>query len=458
MSGGGWSKRTQTRKKNNTLAFIYSLKSHVSKIHGSVSFVRAMTSERVDSLASLVTIGEGTVNNHSLVSSRIRSPDDVYVDYDSGLDGMGLSSERAIHRVPLASFSKPAPSKWDDAQKWIASPTSNVSKIEPVAQGVGSQKPGHFGLSNQPPIKVVVEVPDQRLVTNEEPDTKGIDWSHATIGNGGQKSVSWEADPYPSESFSKPVLMTENRVKESINLNRHDSSVSIHGATAFIPPPTARSVSMRDMGTEMTPLASQEPSRTGTPVTATTPTLSRTPSRPSSPGRAAGVVSPTDPQTDPLGSNRKELSEKELQMKTRREIMNLGTKLGKMNIAAWAGKENEDKDASSSRNALRSEQPAKSVVEIRAAAWEEAEKAKYMARFNREEINIQAWEDHQKAKTEAEIRKIEVEVERIRARAQDKLMNKLATVRLKAEEKLAAAEAKRNCHAAKTEEQADVHS
>ncbi|KAL2545673.1 Remorin [Forsythia ovata] len=48
-----------------------------------------------------------------------------------------------------------------------------------------------------------------------------------------------------------------------------------------------------------------------------------------------------------------------------------------------------------------------------------------------------------------------VEVERMRARAQDKLMNKLATVRHKAEEKLAAAEAKRNCHAAKTEEQAE---
>lgn len=138
---------------------------------------------------------------------------------------------------------------------------------------------------------------------------------------------------------------------------------------------------MRDMGTEMTPLASQEPSRSGTPVRATTPTRSPTPSRPSSPGRASTVVAPIDPQTDPLGSNRKELSEKELQVKTRREIMNLGTQLGKMNIAAWAGKENEDKDVSSSQNALQREQPASGVVETRAEAWEEAEKAKYMARL-----------------------------------------------------------------------------
>lgn len=414
-----------------------------------------MTSERVNSLASLATIGEGRVSNYSLGNSRIRSPDNVDVHYDSRLDGAGLKSAWAFQRVPLASFSKPAPSKWEDAQKWIASPESNISKTGPVGQGVGSRKPVHFGLGNQPPIKVVVEVPDQRLFTNEEPGTKGIDWSHATKENGGQKSVSWEADPYASESFSKPVLMIENRVKESINLNCHDSSVSIHGATAFIPPPTARSVSMRDMGTEMTPLASQEPSRTGTPVRATTPTRSPTPSWPSSPGTASSVVSPIGPQTDPLGSNGQELSEKELQMKTRKEIMNLGTQLGKMNIAAWAEKENENKDVSSSRNALQREQPASSVVETRAEAWEEAEKAKYMARFNREEINIQAWEDHQKAKTEAEMRQIEVEVERMRAKAQDKLMNKVAAVHRKAEEKLAAAEAKRNCHAAKAEQKAD---
>lgn len=67
-------------------------------------------------------------------------------------------------------------------------------------------------------------------------------------------------------------------------------------------------------------------------------------------------------------------------MKTRREIMVLGAQLGKTNIAAWASKEEEDKDASTSLKTKTAEQPAKSVVEARAAAWEEAEKAKYMAR------------------------------------------------------------------------------
>lgn len=158
--------------------------------------------------------------------------------------------------------------------------------------------------------------------------------------------------------------------------------MSIHSATTFIPPPsTARSVSMRDMGTEMTPIASQEPSRTGTPVRATTPIRSPVSSRPSTPGRGAPASSPVGPSNSCLHTNKNELSEKEIQMKTRREIMVLGTQLGKMNIAAWASKEEEDKDASTSLKSLPLEQPAKNVIETRAVAWEESEKAKYMARL-----------------------------------------------------------------------------
>lgn len=48
-----------------------------------------------------------------------------------------------------------------------------------------------------------------------------------------------------------------------------------------------------------------------------------------------------------------------------------------------------------------------------------------------------------------------MEVERLRGRAQDKLMNKLAAARHRAEERRAAAEAQRTHQAAKTEEQAE---
>ncbi|KAF2600017.1 hypothetical protein F2Q68_00011273 [Brassica cretica] len=288
--------------------------------------------------------------------------------------------EKTTPRMSIRSFSKPAPSKWDDAQKWIASPTSNRPKTGQV-QAHASKKGPSFG--RQSSIKIV----------DEEPDTKRVDVSQVKKETGGHKFVSWEVD-----SYLKPVLMVENSATE-VNLSRHDSSM----ATAFAQPPsTARSVSMRDMGTEMTPIASQEPSRNGTPIRATTPIRSPVTSAPSSPGRRA--------------LSNEELSEKEIQMKTRREIMVLGTQLGKLNIAAWASKEDEEKDASTS-------QTSKSVSEVRASAWEEAEKAKHMAR--------------------------------IKGRAQDRLMNKIAEIERKAEEKRAAAEAKKNREAAKTEKQAE---
>lgn len=121
----------------------------------------------------------------------------------------------------------------------------------------------------------------------------------------------------------------------------------------------------------MTPIASQEPSRTGTPIRATTPSRSPSSSRPTTPERIRLE-----------SSGNKELSEKELQLKTRREIKALGTQLGKTNIAKWASKEEEDRDASpSSVNNLGTEKTGKSGIELRAAAWEDAEKAKYMARY-----------------------------------------------------------------------------
>ncbi|KAK6921425.1 Remorin, C-terminal [Dillenia turbinata] len=409
---------------------------------------------------AMASSGDFGLKDHSLDSSTIRFTEDCEGDYDGGqvlsLQFEFQKAERAPHRVPLAPFSKPAPSKWDDAQKWIASPPSNRPKAGPI-HGTGLRKAAHLW-NRQPSTKVILEVPDQKSVTFDEPDTKRIDLSQVKKDGSGQKLVSWVPDSCSvSESYGSPVLMIENNIGESaVSLSRHDSSVSIHSATTFVPPPSsARSVSMRDMGTEMTPITSQEPSRTGTPVRATTPTRSPTSSRPSTPTRAVPSSSPINRTKNHHDLNTNELSEKELQLKTRREIMILGTQLGKTNIAAWASKEEEDKDASTLLKTVAVEQPTKSVIETRAGAWEEAEKAKYMARYKREEIKIQAWENHQKAKTEAEMRKIEVEVERMRGRAQDRLMNKLAAARHKAEEKRAAAEARRNMQAAKTEQQAE---
>ncbi|KAL8157841.1 hypothetical protein AgCh_002525 [Apium graveolens] len=85
-------------------------------------------------------------------------------------------AERGLQRAGLAPFSKTAPLKWDDAQKWIASPTSNQTKNgQPhgLQGGVGLRKNNQFGYgSRQTSMKVFVEVPDQILISCKEADTK----------------------------------------------------------------------------------------------------------------------------------------------------------------------------------------------------------------------------------------------------------------------------------------------
>ncbi|CAL0324817.1 unnamed protein product [Lupinus luteus] len=417
-----------------------------------VSVLPDCSTSAISSTFSADAVGGGNhiVKDNATATSRHRIFEDPSLDCDSGNDNMSMSSpmfefqraERAPQRVPMGPFSKPAPSKWDDAQKWIASPTSNRPKIGQAEGQVGLRKVGGLGYgSRQSSIKVVVEVPDRREIVLDEPDTKQIDTNQTKMESGVQKVVDWDNAP-------------DAVAKSYVSLSQHNSSIPVQNPSTFVPPTsTAWSVSMRDMGTEMTPIASQEPSRTGTPVRATTPIRSPNSSQPSTPARAARVSTFTHPSSDHPNNN--ELSEKELQMKTRREIIALGAQLGKTNIAAWASKEEEDKVASTSLKTKTSEQPAKGVIEARAEAWEEAEKAKYMARFRREEMKIQAWENHQKAKTEAKMRKFQVDVERIRSKTHDKLMNKLTSVRHKAEEKLAAAEANRSHEAAKSEEQSE---
>lgn len=136
------------------------------------------------------------------------------------------------------------------------------------------------------------------------------------------------------------------------------------------------------MGTEMTPGTSLEPSRTATPVGATTPLRSPTSSMPSTPRGCAPASTPIEPGNGgeshlSSDNNRRELSEEELKLKTRREIVALGVQLGKMNIAAWASKDEQEKK----RSIADAAELERVECGKRAAAWEEAEKSRHTARF-----------------------------------------------------------------------------
>ncbi|KAJ4942637.1 hypothetical protein NE237_000149 [Protea cynaroides] len=187
------------------------------------------TTTTADTLASDMA-SDRRLKEHSLINSRIRSQDDSSLDYDSGHESASISSstfefqkaERASHRVALAPFSKPAPSKWDDAQKWIASPTSNRPKSGqsqvPGVQVVGSRKTGFLGYgSRQAATKIVHEVPDQRAVAFEDADTKRIDLSESKKEVGAHKFVSWMPDTHPvADSHSKTAHSVSDSASKQV--------------------------------------------------------------------------------------------------------------------------------------------------------------------------------------------------------------------------------------------------
>eukprot|EP00249_Psilotum_nudum_P017879 c26532_g2_i1 orf=425-1963(-) len=255
--------------------------------------------------------------------------------------------------------------------------------------------------------------------------------------------------------FLKTMLQTEKPNSDflisdrmsSHCLNTNKTVLSPSDTISITPLTTVWSVSMRDMGTEMTPMPSQEPSRTGTPILATTPTVcSPISSRASTPQRLVLTCVPVQgSESRNNGENIEllELPDKKGQSKTRQEILAPGAQLGKSSIAAWATKEEEDEDASKSLQNIDLVEVKKTVLETRLAAWEAVEQAKHMARYKREESKIQAWEIHEMAKAEADMRRIEVKLERVQSHAHEKMVNKLAATRRRAEERRAMAEAKR---------------
>ncbi|XP_061338497.1 uncharacterized protein LOC133285294 isoform X2 [Gastrolobium bilobum] len=392
----------------------------------------------------------------------VRTTEDENLDYDSNASSSSFEfdkGERPVNNPATRSLLRPIPSKWNDAEKWIM----NRQNIQ---VGYLKKNTAHNQANRLPTTSMVRVAPefgnyDHKLLTAKVTETKRVDFCQPTSHMGFEK---FAFDPSEAHSVSGqahgriPVVESFPQSKDLKEVKELDLSCSrsIDDQTGI---PGIRSVAMRDMGTEMTPVPSQEPSRTATPVGSATPLRSPTSSMPSTPRRGEPAPTPLENATDedsqfPVENSKKKLSEEEMKIKTRREIAALGAQLGKMNIAAWASKDDHEKKKPSACDTNAQEQE-RIEFEKRAALWEEAEKSKHTARFKREEIKIQAWESQQKAKLEAEMRRIEAKVEQMRAQTHAKMVKKIAMARQRSEEKRAAAEARRNQEAEKTVAQAE---
>ncbi|ESQ28537.1 hypothetical protein EUTSA_v10018804mg [Eutrema salsugineum] len=305
-------------------------------------------------------------------------------EISNGNGNISYEFQKGVNRTPnhhRSTMGKPAPSKWDDAQKWL----SGVG----FARGGGGEKNHHSSRSCKPRNS---NADDLRLIASASQREREGEDQYVEYDDDGEAAAA-----------ERPEVETKN-VDCGGSAWRKESVIN---PTAVI-----RSVCVRDMGTEMTPIGSQEPSRTATPVRATTP---------------VGRSPVTSPVRGSHGGG-----------EAVRTAVETVTVTEARNVTSF---DNEKK--------------AMNAMEARAMAWDEAERAKFMARYKREEVKIQAWENHEKRKAEMEMKKMEVKAERMKARAEEKLANKLAATKRIAEERRANAEAKLNEKAVRTSERAD---
>ncbi|KAF3778886.1 Uncharacterized protein EJ110_NYTH42605 [Nymphaea thermarum] len=312
----------------------------------------------------------------------------------------GTSTSKGMNpRAVLSPLSKPGPSKWDDAEKWL------------------------IGLSNG--------LDQGHSKTNKPRNSNADDRKHLL-----QKTRSTGE----GSSNCGPVVISNADEGETRKIDCEESFWMINKSTEDSS--IIRSICVRDMGTEMSPIGSEEPSRTGTPLRTSTLSM-RSPDRTRVPSRRNQAVQSIE--SDQVGWR---IAENRSDMVPHGRSSFSGT--------CRVSKDGEDSDASKILHENNLEQNRRSsMVETRAFAWDEAERAKYMARYKREEVKIQAWEDSQKRRAEAEMKTTEVKAERMKARAQERLANRLAITQRKADVKRANAEAKMKEHAVRTSERAD---
>ncbi|KAL0914440.1 hypothetical protein M5K25_014786 [Dendrobium thyrsiflorum] len=386
--------------------------------------------------------------------------------YDSGHESANNSNfefhrRGKVSQLPIIGpFSRHIPSKWNDAEKWLVNKqvvhenglknnsvqyqcnrlvNSSWARIAPESITI-DQKPFVIQPSTS-------NSNSQNMVDKFSFVSQGLHANSASLND-----ASCVTDP----SQDSGVYVNFGQLPEDLNHKKSSVSESFPSGTTDIS--AKQLVSMRDVGTEMTPIPSQEPSRTATPIENLTPSRSPLSSNPSSPrirSVAVDIIPSTNENEKDYQKDGKkvEFSERELQLKTRQEIAALGLQLGKLNIASWASKEAEQNSQFNKKT--DEEEQVKQEYEACAAAWEEAEKSKHLSRYKREEIKIQVWESHQRAKYEARMRKVEIRAVNLRSRAEAAMAEKLRRAERKAEEKRTNAEAIMNLQTARISDQAE---
>uniref|UniRef100_A0A7N0VIW9 Remorin C-terminal domain-containing protein n=1 Tax=Kalanchoe fedtschenkoi TaxID=63787 RepID=A0A7N0VIW9_KALFE len=316
-----------------------------------------------------------------------------FLDTSLGYTRQGWSSER----VPLSSCyygkrrptnlssmlphhsGRTVPSKWEDAERWITSPSSNsfltnkrpMSRSGPIAQsktayfsnyspnfqGFQSGKDGYSLALHRSPISS-----GQMLESMDHSQMKNENGTHLAAGLSGLSDLRSES----SDESSQDAKLEQYVDGE---------------------------VSKRDMATQMSPVTSNSSSSKGCRHSAAEP-----------PSRQACV-----------DESSKKLEEKDVQIDKWATVLRWSKKHG--------GKlaKRDPPEAVEMYKATVAQAQAPSAAVAPASPWDVAALEK---KYEREEAKITAWQNLQKAKTEAAVRKLEMKLERKRSESMDKIIKK----------------------------------
>ncbi|KAL3514486.1 hypothetical protein ACH5RR_027203 [Cinchona calisaya] len=329
----------------------------------------------------------------------------------------GWSSERVplhnnVNRRHVSTVLMPCnngrtlPSKWEDAERWIFSPISVDNQVRnsvqqpqrrPKSKSGPLGPPGIAYHSMYSPTLPMFESGNVGShITENSPFSAGVmvpeGLSFSGYGGGGNFPASLE--PCMARSISVhgcSELINQSSLPGCQDEKRDDLE---HSAANV-----SRTVSRRDMATQMSPESSQH----------------------SSPRRKSSF-SPSSPilpivEFESTHSSKSEV--RDVQVDERVTV----TKWSKKNRARVPGTGSGNTDDWKRK-----------AVEIRASGWDVSDTAKSISKIKREEVKINAWENLQKAKAEAAIRKLEMKLEKKRSSSMDKIMNKLRSAQKKAQE------------------------
>lgn len=281
----------------------------------------------------------------------------------------------------------------------------------------------------------------------------GVYWNvNSNTGNPerGHMQVGMQPEIFTQDKFADMVVKTFRQGAASssssalkpefvVQTPRHGRSASMKDASTEISPTLCK----RDMGTQSTPFGSSRASRSDTPAKNNSPARHNTPVKRSSSGHNKGV-------------NLLELQSCHL-AKLELQDLPTGTQFqpfDQSQLSNWSTREEEEEQSATSLRSSDLPDLKFNILEARASAWENAERAKYTVNYKREEARIDAWENLQRAKAEADLKKLEVKLEKLRWQATEKIMSKLTVALKRAQEMRATADSQQAEQVARIAERA----